>query len=131
MVRTLRSRVKIDPVTVEPVKMGDALYIATDDGKVGLAQGDVGVGKYPCIGLAATSAASGTNVEVVVGGLFSSPAYDFSGYVGKLAYLDPSTAGGVTPVEPSLSGQVKQRLGFIVNYSTLLVHIEPECEELT
>ena len=76
----------------------------------------------PAIGVALETIASGAIGGVATGGLVT--GYNFSGYIGKQAYVSPDTAGGITPLRSTVtSGMLVQVIGHITNCSTLLVQV--------
>lgn len=97
-----------------------AVYVTTD-GYVARARADAS-GTMPAIGVVLdTETTTGNLVRVAVGGL--QDGFNFSGYIGRTAFVSPATAGLVTPVPGATSGQILQKVGVAVNTSTLLIQV--------
>ena len=97
-----------------------AVYV-TSDGYVVRAMANSS-GTMPAIGIVLdTQSTTGNLVRVAVAGL--QDGFNFSGYIGKTAFVSPATAGLVTPIPGATSGQILQKMGVAINTSTLLIQI--------
>ena len=104
----VRSGVTVD---VNAYGIFAALYLALD-GHYETAKADSAT-TMPCTALA-LSAGTGGSKEVLRSGYVRNDSWTFAN-IGQAVYLDPSTAGGVTQVEPSVGGQKIQILGHAVD----------------
>ena len=100
-------RVGFDATTFEAVSDGDALYMRTSDGQVGLAQADGTQDEAIVVGFADDDAASGETVKVLVAGLLS----DQTGIDPGDVYFLSTTAGEISTTAPSTAGQFVTRVG--------------------
>ena len=94
---------------LEAITEGDAVYVNTS-GRVGRARADASSTMH-AIGVAFESIASLGAGRVVTHGPKRTDNYDASGRLGLFAWVSPSTAGGVTGVPPTSSGQIRQQVG--------------------
>ena len=88
---------------------GDAVFV-NSSGRVDRARADASSTMH-AIGVAFEAIASGGRGRVVTHGPKRTDNYDASGRLGLFAYVSPTTAGGVTGVQPSSSGQIVQQIG--------------------
>ena len=94
---------------LEAITEGDAVYVNTS-GRVGRARADASSTMH-AVGVAFESIASLGAGRVVTHGPKRTDNYDASGRLGLFAWVSPSTAGGVTGVPPTSSGQIRQQVG--------------------
>lgn len=80
-------------------------------------------GQMPAVGVVDGAVASGILTNVKTLGIHRSANYNFSGYVGRQAYVS-STSGAIATWKAVTSGQY-QSVGLIVNASSLLLAIGP------
>ena len=117
------ARVGFDATTFEAVGDGDALYMRTSDGKVGKASASNGsLENSLVVGFANAAASSGATVKVIVTGVKT-----MTGTVdpGDVYFLSPSTAGAITLIAPSASGQAITRVGEGATATDFSIQIEP------
>jgi len=115
-------QVGFDATTFEAVGNGDALYMRTSDGKVGLATAADGTSEAATVvGFANDVALTGETVKVVVVGLKVLSGLD----AGDLYFLSPTTAGAITLTPPSTAGQAVVRLGEAATATDFAIQIEP------
>lgn len=108
--------------TLEAIAEGDAVYLNAS-GYIGLARANAS-GTMHAIGVAVRAIQSGLPGGVRSFGKVGSSNYDFSGFIGKNAYVSPDTAGGVAAdTPPAASGQIIQLLGIPVSQRILLVNV--------
>lgn len=88
---------------------GDAVFV-NSSGRVDRARADASSTMH-AVGVAFEAIASGGAGRVVTHGPMRSDNYDASGRLGLFAWVSPTTAGGVTGVPPSSSGQIRQQVG--------------------
>jgi len=115
------SRVGFDATTFEAVSLGDALYMRTSDGQVGLAQADGTADEALVVGFADAAAASGTTVKVLVAGI---KTMGFTVDPGDIYYLS-TTAGAITTTPPSTAGQFVTRVGEGATTTDFSIQLEP------
>ena len=106
---------------LEAITEGDALYV-NSSGRVGRARADASSTMH-AIGVAFEAIASGGAGRVVTHGPKRSTNYDSSGRLGLFAWVSPSTAGGVTGVPPTSSGQIRQQIGVWQDRTLLYVSL--------
>ena len=94
---------------LEAITEGDAVYV-NSSGRVGRARADASSTMH-AVGVAAESIASLGAGRVVTHGPKRTDNYDASGRLGLFAWVSPTTAGGVTGVPPTSSGQIRQQVG--------------------
>ena len=103
-------RVQLEVFTaLEAITEGDAVYVNTS-GRVGRARADASSTMH-AVGVAAEAIASLGAGRVITHGPKRTDNYDASGRLGLFAWVSPTTAGGVTGVPPSASGQIRQQVG--------------------
>lgn len=103
-------RAQIEVFTaLEAITEGDAVYVNTS-GRVGRARADASSTMH-AVGVAFESIASLGAGRVVTHGPKRTDNYDASGRLGLFAWVSPTTAGGVTGVPPTASGQIRQQVG--------------------
>lgn len=88
---------------------GDAVFV-NSSGRVDRARADASATMH-AVGVAYEAIASAGAGRVVTHGPMRSDNYDASGRLGLFAYVSPTSAGGVTGVPPSSSGQIRQQVG--------------------
>lgn len=91
------------------ITQGDAVFV-NSSGRVDRARADASSTMH-AVGVAYEAIASGGRGRVVTHGPMRSDNYDASGRLGLFAYVSPTSAGGVTGVQPSSSGQIVQQVG--------------------
>ncbi len=97
---------------------GDAVYVNTS-GKMARAQANSS-STMPAIGVTLGPVNSGVQGNVLVTGLYSD--ISLSGLqVGQLVFVSPVQAGKLTSQQPTLSGQIVQRIGYAHNATTLYI----------
>ena len=94
---------------LEAITEGDAVYV-NSSGRVGRARADASSTMH-AIGVAAEAIASLGAGRVITHGPKRTDNYDASGRLGLFAWVSPTTAGGVTGVPPTSSGQIRQQVG--------------------
>ena len=94
---------------LEAITEGDAVYV-NSSGRIGRARADASSTMH-AVGVAAESIASLGAGRVVTHGPKRTDNYDASGRLGLFAWVSPTTAGGVTGVPPTSSGQIRQQVG--------------------
>lgn len=115
------SRVGFDATTFEAVSNGDALYMRTSDGKVGLAQADGTVDEALVVGFADSSVTSESTVKVLVAGI---KTMGFTIDPGDIYYLS-ATAGAITTTAPSTAGHFVTRVGEGATTADFSIQLEP------
>jgi len=115
------SRVGFDATTFEAVSDGDALYMRTSDGQVGLAQADGTADEALVVGFADDDAASGATVKVLVAGLLDGQTGIDP---GDIYYLS-TTAGAISTTPPSTAGQYVTRVGEGATTTEFSIQLEP------
>jgi hypothetical protein len=115
------SRVGFDATTFEAVSDGDALYMRTSDGQVGLAQADGTVDEALVVGFADDDAASGATVKVLVAGLLDGQTGIDA---GDIYYLS-TTAGEISTSPPTTAGQFVTRVGEGATSTEFSIQLEP------
>ena len=88
---------------------GDAVFV-NSSGRVDRARADASSTMH-AVGVAYEAIASAGRGRIVTHGPMRSDNYDGSGRLGLFAWVSPTTAGGVTGVPPSSSGQIRQQVG--------------------
>lgn len=88
---------------------GDAVFV-NSSGRIDRARADASSTMH-AVGVAAEAIASGGAGRVVTQGPKRSSNYDASGRLGLFAWVSPTTAGEVTGVPPTSSGQIRQQVG--------------------
>lgn len=106
---------------LEAITEGDAVYV-NSSGRVGRARADASSTMH-AIGVAAESIASLGAGRVITHGPKRTANYDASGRLGLFAFVSPTTAGGVTGVPPSSSGQIRQQVGIWQDRTLLYVSL--------
>lgn len=96
--------------TLETITESDGVY-QNASGYIGRARADASSTMH-AIGLAHRGIASGQPGRVVTHGPYRSDNLDGSGYIGRNAYISPSTAGALLTTPPTGSGQIVQAIGF-------------------
>lgn len=114
-------RVGFDATTFEAVSDGDALYMRTSDGQVGLAQADGTQDEAIVVGFADDDAASGETVKVLVAGLLDGQTGIDPGDV----YFLSTTAGEISTTAPSTAGQFVTRVGEGATATEFSIQLEP------
>lgn len=114
-------RVGFDAVTFEAVSQGDALYMRTSDGQVGLAQADGTADEALVVGFADASAASGATVKVLVAGI---ETMSFAVDAGDIYYLS-TTPGAISTTPPSTAGYYVTRVGEGATATDFSIQLEP------
>lgn len=114
-------RVGFDATTFEAVSDGDALYMRTSDGQVGLAQADGTQDEAIVVGFADDDAASGATVKVLVAGLLDGQTGIDPGDV----YFLSTTAGEISTTAPSTAGQFVTRVGEGATATEFSIQLEP------
>jgi len=114
-------RVGFDATTFEAVSDGNALYMRTSDGQVGLAQADGTQDEAIVVGFADDDAASGATVKVLVAGLLS----DQTGIDPGDVYFLSTTAGEISTTAPSTAGQFVTRVGEGATATEFSIQLEP------
>jgi len=114
------SGVIIRMTAAETITVGDALYMTSTEGRVGVAHANAGSNDPPCMGIAVTAAANGVPLDVLIHGIA-----DFSVFplwtVGDKVYLSDNTAGGlVTTTAPDDTGDTVQVLGIAMGADKML-----------
>ena len=94
---------------LEAITEGDAVYV-NSSGRIGRALANASSTMH-AIGVAAEAIASLGAGRVVTHGPKRTDNYDASGRLGLFAWVSPTTAGGVTGVPPTSSGQIRQQVG--------------------
>ena len=94
---------------LEAITEGDAVYV-NSSGRIGRARADASSTMHSN-GVAAESIGSLAAGRVITHGPKRTDNYDASGRLGLFAWVSPTTAGGVTGVPPSSSGQIRQQVG--------------------
>ena len=94
---------------LEAITEGDAVYV-NSSGRIGRARADASATMHS-IGVAFESIASLGAGRVVTHGPKRTDNFDASGRLGLFAWVSPTTAGGVTGIPPSSSGQIRQQVG--------------------
>lgn len=103
-------RTQIEVFTaLEAITEGDAVYV-NSSGRIGRARADASSTMH-AIGVAAEAIASLGAGRVITHGPKRTDNYDASGRLGLFAWVSPTTAGGVTGVPPTSSGQIRQQVG--------------------
>jgi hypothetical protein len=103
-------RAQIEVFTsLEAITEADAVYV-NSSGRVGRARADASSTMH-AIGVAFEAIANAGRGRVVTHGPMRSDNYDASGRLGLFAWVSPTTAGGVTGVPPTSSGQIRQQVG--------------------
>lgn len=115
------SRVGFDATTFEAVSDGDALYMRTSDGQVGLAQADGTADEALVVGFADDDAASGATVKVLVAGLLDGQTGIDA---GDIYYLS-TTAGEISTTPPSSAGHFVTRVGEGATTTEFSIQLEP------
>lgn len=115
------SRVGFDATTFEAVSDGDALFMRSSDGRVGLAQADGTADEALVVGFADADAASGATVKVLVAGLLDNQTGIDA---GDIFYLS-TTAGEITTTPPSTAGQFVTRVGEGATSTEFSIQLEP------
>jgi len=115
------SRVGFDATTFEAVSDGDALYMRTSDGQVGLAQADGTADEALVVGFADDDAASGATVKVLVAGLLDGQTGIDP---GDIYYLS-TTKGAISTTPPSTAGQYVTRVGEGATTTEFSIQLEP------
>lgn len=93
----------------EDITEADAVYV-NSSGRIGRARADASSTMH-AVGVAYEAIASLGAGRVVTHGPHRSDNFDASGRLGLFAWVSPTTAGGVTGVPPSSSGQIRQQIG--------------------
>lgn len=75
------------------------------------------------IGLAVHPIPSGFVGRVRTRGPLTSDNLDFSGFIGRNAYVSAAAAGAVSTTPPTASGQIVQQIGFMRGRRTISVSI--------
>jgi hypothetical protein len=88
---------------------GDAVFVNSSN-RIDRARADASATMH-AVGVAFEAIASAGRGRVVTHGPMRSDNYDASGRLGLLAWVSPTSAGGVTGVPPSASGQIRQQVG--------------------
>ena len=115
-------RVQVTVVTsLEAITEGDGVYV-NSSGRVGRARADASSTMH-AIGVADEAIASLGAGRVITHGPKRSANYDASGRVGLFAFVSPTTAGGITGVPPSASGQIRQQIGVWQDRTLLYVSL--------
>jgi hypothetical protein len=117
------TRVGFDATTFEPVGDGDALYMRTTDGKVGLATMDGTVDEALVVGFANDAANTDETVKVLVAGLKTMP---FAIDPGDIYFLAQNGAISTTP--PSTAGHFVTRVGEGATATDFSIQLEPPIE---
>ena len=107
---------------LETITEGDAVYVNAS-GYIGRARADAS-GTMHAIGAAFRSIASGLLGRVITQGAFHSSNYNFSGFIGRQAFVSPTAAGGYSTTPPASSGQIVQQVGLFMDGSGLYVSIQ-------
>jgi len=110
-------------VAFEAIAEGDGVYINSSS-RVAPARADAS-GTMHVAALAVTAIASGDLGPLRDRGPLPSTNYDFSGFVGQNAYISTGTAGQITEVVPSASGQIVQQVGTIRAPNLIQIDIGP------
>lgn len=106
---------------LEALGEGDTVYMNAS-GYIGLARANAS-GTMHAIGVTVRAASSGLVGPIRSYGRLVSSSFDFSGFIGKNAYVSPDTAGGITLLPPSNSGEIIQLVGMPVSQRELMVNI--------
>lgn len=104
---------------LEAITEGDAVYV-NSSGRIGRARADASSTMH-AIGVAAEAIASLGAGRVITHGPKRTANYDASGRLGLFAWVSPTTAGTVTGVPPSASGQIRQQVGIWQDRTLLYV----------
>lgn len=96
--------------TLEAITESDGIY-QNASGYIGRAQANASSTMH-AIGLAHRGIASGRVGRVVTHGPYTSPNLDGSGFIGRNAYISPTTPGAILTTPPTASGQIVQAIGF-------------------
>ena len=107
--------------TLEAITEGDAVYLNAS-GYLGRARANSSTTMH-AIGVAHRAIASGIQGRVVTHGPFRTSGYNFSGFIGRNAYVSPDTVGAISTTPPTSSGQIVQHIGFLSDGSLLYVSI--------
>ena len=113
-------RIGFDATTFEAVSDGDALFMRTSDGQVGLAQADGTADEALVVGFADADAASGATVKVIVAGLKTLSGLD----AGEIYFLS-ATAGEITLTPPTTAGHFVTRVGESATTTDFSIQLEP------
>ena len=109
-------------VAAETITVGDALYMTSTEGRVGVAHANNGSNDPPCMGIAVNAATNGQTLDVLIHGIA-----DFSVFplwtVGAVVYLSDSVSGGgglVSTTAPNDNGDTVQVLGIAMGPDKML-----------
>ena len=105
--------------TLETITDGDLVYVNAST-YIGRAQASASATMH-AIGAAIGGGASGQLMSVRLHGPYISSNYDFSGSLGRQAYVSRSSAGGVSTIGPASSGDIVQTVGYMIARRTLFV----------
>ena len=114
-------QVGFDATAFENVSEGDALYMRTSDGQVGLAIANDTLDKALVAGVAETTKSQGQTVKVIVAGIVATSGLDF----GDQYYLSAASAGAIIKTPPSSAGQYVSRIGEAGSTGQLIIRVEP------
>ena len=103
-------RVQLEVFTAAAaITEGDAVFVNSSN-RIDRARADASATMH-AVGVSFEAIASGGRGRVVTHGPMRSENYDASGRLGLFAWVSPTSAGGVTGVPPSSSGQIRQQVG--------------------
>lgn len=100
---------------------GDVVYVNAS-GYIARAQANASSTMH-AIGVADQAIASGLQGAVVFAGHKYSSNYNFSGSIGRNAYVSAATAGAILGTKPTSSGWIVQQIAIITGYQTMQVSI--------
>ena len=106
--QTGRAQIEVFEAAVA-ITEGDAVFVNSSN-RIDRARADASATMH-AVGVAFEAIASAGRGRVVTHGPMRSDNYDASGRLGLFAWVSPTTAGGVTGVQPSASGQIRQQVG--------------------
>jgi len=114
-------RIVANFTSLEAITEADAVYLNSSS-YIGRAQANSSTTMH-AIGVAFRGIASGRLGPVITHGPMRSANYNFSGFLGRLAYVSTSGAGAIRTTPPSASGEIVQVLGQMVERQLLNVSL--------
>jgi hypothetical protein len=106
---------------LETITDGDCFYRGSAS-TVGRARANAS-STMACVAIATADIASGIAGKGQRAGPFHSANYNFSGYVGLQAYVNPAAAGPPVAIHSATSGQLVQSVGEICDQSGIIIQI--------
>ena len=113
--------VDLNFTTADTFAEGDLAYVNAS-GYILRAQANASASMH-AIGALVKAAASGLQASIRNRGPFDSTNYDFSGFIGRYAYVSTSTAGAIQTNAPGLSGQIVQVVGYMAERRKLVISL--------